>query len=68
MVVLLKPVTKKQRNAFGAKATRATKRQAATPPTKKVFVAQAYDHSERLLSDFERYLVASENKSHPHEV
>ena len=67
-VVLLQPSGASELKAFTNRTRRAAKRHAAAPPTKKVFLAQSYAHTERLLSDFEGYLVASENKAHPNEV
>jgi hypothetical protein len=67
-VVLLSPVGATEHKAFTDRSKRVAKRHAATPPTKKVFLAPSYPHTERLLSDFQHYLVASENKPHPHEV
>ena len=68
VVVLLRPLDATYHKAFTDRSKRTRKRHAAAPPTKKVFLALAYPHTERLLSDYESYLLASENKPHPHEV
>ena len=65
---MLQPLGATHHKAFTDRLKRAVKRHAAAPPTKKVFLAPSYPHTERLLSDYEGYLLASENKPHPHEV